>query len=411
MGEPARVELDLSGPQYEVFWDEHRFRVLVAGRRFGKTHLVLVELMRAAASPGVLCFYVFPTYRQAKQVAWIALKAMAWRFIRKANETDLSVELVNGSTIALRGADNYDSLRGVGLDFLAIDEYADMDPSAWTEVLRPALADRLGRALFVGTPKGWNHFKELFDFAQDHPDWRCWSYTTLDGGNVDAEEVAAARAQTDERTFRQEFEASFESPTGRVYYNFSRVDSVTEAVKDEGGTILVGMDFNVDPMTCVIGSRVVDQLHLWNELHIPNFNTEGMARELVRLYRDRDILVCPDPSGNSRRTSAPVGQTDFAILRKAGFRLAAPSAAPPVVDRINEVNALLQNADGVRRLFIHPSCRHTIRALDGLTYKEGTGQVDKSGGLDHITDALGYLVHQEFPIISRLGRRHALPIG
>lgn len=390
-----------SDPQWQVWTDDARFRVVVAGRRFGKTYLVVHELYRAARTgQGRRVWFVAPTYRQAEQIAWRDLKRLIPRSaIAKKNESDLSIVLNGyGSEIALRGADNYDSLRGVGIDFCALDEYADMDPAAWSEVLRPALSDRNGEALFTGTPRGFNHFYDLFQKSQVDPDWSGWQFRTIDGGNVPLVEIEAARRDLDPRVFRQEYEASFEALSGRVYYAFDRAVNVSNQVADHGGTILVGMDFNVDPMCAVIGVRVVDELHILSELVLPNSNTTEMAEEIRRRWPGRDIIVCPDPSGNARKTSAPVGQTDFALLRAAGFRLSVSKKAPPVVDRVNEVNALLCNSEGARRLWVHPNCVQLIKALEGLTYKEGTSVVDKSLGLDHISDALGYLVHQEFPI-------------
>jgi hypothetical protein len=125
-----------------------------------------VELIRAAWGPGRLAWYVAPTYKQAKRIVWKALKKMTQPYWASSpNETDLRIELMCGGTICLRGADNYDSLRGDGLDFVVLDEYASMAPQAWTEVLRPSLADRNGNALFIGTPKGFNHLHELFEGA------------------------------------------------------------------------------------------------------------------------------------------------------------------------------------------------------------------------------------------------------
>ena len=137
----------LKPPQWSVFRSGARFRVLVAGRRFGKTYLALTELCQAAWSPGRLAWYVAPTYKQAKRIAWKPLKQMTRPYwASKPNETDLRIELISGGTICLRGADNYDSLRGDGLDFLVLDEYASIAREAWPEVLRPALADKQGRA-------------------------------------------------------------------------------------------------------------------------------------------------------------------------------------------------------------------------------------------------------------------------
>src|SRR6202521_4779352 len=166
------MTIRLKSAQGTVFQNDQRFRVLVAGRRFGKTFLALVELCRAAWAPGRLVWYVAPTYKQAKRIAWKPLKQMTKAYwASKPNETDLTIELTSGGTIALRGADNYDSLRGDGLDFLVLDEYASIAREAWTEVLRPALADKQGRALFIGTPRGHNHFYDLYEAALDQPQW------------------------------------------------------------------------------------------------------------------------------------------------------------------------------------------------------------------------------------------------
>src|SRR5580692_4681491 len=150
--------VNLRQPQWTVFVCDQRFRVLVAGRRFGKTYLALVELCQAASVPGHLAWYVAPTYKQAKRIAWKPLKEMTRPYwSARPNETDLRIELSWGGTICLRGD---------GLDFVVLDEYASMAREAWTEVLRPALADRNGKALFISTPKGFNHLHELFEGAE-----------------------------------------------------------------------------------------------------------------------------------------------------------------------------------------------------------------------------------------------------
>jgi Terminase large subunit, T4likevirus-type, N-terminal len=162
------MNVTLKHPQYKVFTCDSRFRILVAGRRFGKTYLALIELVRAAWVSGRLVWYIAPTNKQAKRIAWKRLKKLTCLYwAAKPNETDLSVELVGGGTIALRGADNYDSLRGDGLDFVVLDEYASMSPDVWTEVVRPSLSDRNGGALFTGTPHGFNHFYDLYQGVRE----------------------------------------------------------------------------------------------------------------------------------------------------------------------------------------------------------------------------------------------------
>lgn len=400
------TKIKFSKPQDDVFFDDSRFKVVVAGRRFGKTVLALWVLIYAAAQkPGSICWYTAPTYRQAKQIAWKMLLAFVDpSYITHRNETDLSITLTNGSTIALRGADNYDSLRGVGLDALVLDEYADMAAEVWTEVLRPALSDKLGSALFIGTPAGFNHLYDLWIEAESKPDWKAWQFTTADGGHVPQEELEAARLDLDERTYKQEYEASFASLTGRVYYEFDRLLNVSSEIKDTGAELLIGMDFNINPMSAVIGVKAGDQFHVIDEITIQNGNTELISDAIQVKYPNRRVQVYPDPSGKARKTSSPVGQTDFSILAAHGFRVLAPNSAPLVVDRNNEVNAMFKNAAGDRRLLVHPRCKQLIKCLDGLTYKADTSQPDKGMGLDHLPDALSYLIHYEYPMTQKMNR-------
>lgn len=401
--ERPHVFLDLKPRQHEIFAATERFRVVVAGRRSGKTHLDCVELISTAAeTPGARCWYVAPTYRMAREIAWATLKSLVPRGIidGSPNESYLRIDLINGSEIALKGADNPDRLRGPGLDLLILDEFAWIDRKAWQEVLRPALADRGGRALFTTTPCGFNWAYDVYmRGVTGEDDWRSWQFTTADAGIVSADEVESARRELDPRIFRQEYEASFETLQGRVYSNFDREDSVDAALEDIGGPILIGQDFNVNPMASVIAVRAGDECHVLDALEVPSSNTEEVAAEYARRFPDRRVIVCPDPTGNKRLSSAPVGQTDFTILRKHGLEVRAPSGPPPVPDRINNVQAMLLSGDGRRRLRVHPRAHLLIRALDGLTYKEGTNRPDKDSGLDHITDALGYLLWEEFNVL------------
>jgi hypothetical protein len=235
--------------------------------------------------------------------------------------------------------------------------------------------------------------------------WARFQYTTLQGGNVTQEELEEAKADMDIRSFRQEFEASFENLFGRVYYTFDRVANVKRLEDIALLPLLVGMDFNVNPMSAVKAIMVGGQLHVLGEIQIPNGDTETMAQELKRQYPNRDIVVYPDPTGNSRKTNAPAGQTDFTILRRYGFTVLAPRKSYAVADKINTLNSAMCNAQGTRRVFINTDgCDQLIKGLDGLTYKGGTSIPDKTLGLDHMTDALAYLVCFEFPIVGNTTR-------
>jgi len=382
-----------------------RFRIVVAGRRWGKTHWEIAELVAAAIErerKGEY-WYVAPSYKQGKRIAWPVLKQMLPREIVKGkiNETELKVDLTNGAVIRIVGADDPDSLRGSALAFVTVDEYATMKWLTWDQILRPALADNQGGAIFAGTPAGYNHYYDLFMQAQLEPDWEAWTFTTLDGGNVPAEEVEHARRTMDPRIFAQEFEASFENLAGRVYTGFSHQLTVRGDLTDLGGELLVGMDFNVDPMVSIIGQRCVDEIHILQELVLQDSNTREMSQALLQVAEKdfgakdgtrREVITYPDPTGRKRQTNAAVGVTDFNIIRDHGLKLISPSKAYPINDRVNTVNGMFLAADGQRRLFIHPSCRYLIKGCAGQTWKEGVKLPDKSLGLDHPVDAMGYLV-------------------
>jgi phage terminase large subunit len=403
----THLENALTIPQRSVWDSSSRFKLLCSGRRFGKTYLCITRLICwALEKPGSLNWYVTANYRMAKQIAWRQLKAMAPpELVVKRNESDLSIEFVNGSIVALRGADNEDSLRGVSLASLVIDEAAYVKQTAWEMVLRPALSDQGGPAWFITTPAGLNWFHDLWEQAQDQPDWQTFSYTTVQGGNVAEEEIEAARRTLDERTFRQEYLASFETLSGRVYPNFSD-DNISEDISDKGGEIYWGTDFNVSIMAGVLGSRVGDTLHIWDEVSVNQSNTDEVCAMLKQRFPDRKIVAYPDPTGSARKTSS-AGRTDHDIIRRAGFGCVSPKAPWAVKDKINATNWMIRTADGHLKLFVHPRCKHTIKALKNVTYKQGAEDyvIDKSAGIEHWTDGLGYLILGAFnPLYERAGK-------
>jgi len=394
-------ELTLRHAQGEVFTDRTRFRVLVAGRRFGKSYLACIELVRGAIErPGETFFYCAPTYRMAKDISWKVLKRLvpnSW--IKSKNETDLKLELVNGSMIELKGTENAMALRGRSLAGVVLDEAAFMDPSVWSEVIRPALADKQGWGLFISTPDGTaSWFYELWQYAAtDDPNWKRWSFTTIEGGNVPPEEVEAARAQLDARTFRQEFEASFENLSGLVAVSFSDANISTDAKDIPILPLLLGIDFNVDPMSGICAVKTGDTLYVFDEIMLTGgATTWDFAEEVTRRYGvERRIIACPDPTGGARKT-AGVGFTDHTILRKSGFSVSTPKSPWKIRDKITAVNTALLDATNTRRCFIHPRCRELIKSLRTLTYTPGTGLPNKNLGVDHAFDAFGYLCLQQF---------------
>lgn len=391
--------------QKEIVDSESRFKVVVAGRRFGKTHLAIREICRNARFPNRDVWYVAPTYRQAKLIAWTKLKQklLDLRWVQKVNESELTIILKNNSRIALKGADNPDSLRGVGLDYLVLDEFAEMNKEAWFEVLRPTLADKQGGALFIGTPKGFSNWAhDMFLMEEKSKQWKSFQYTTIDGGNVPDEEIQAAKQDLDERSFRQEFLATFEEYAGRVYLSFNRKQNVKPYEGNIPHTIYVGCDFNIDPMSAVLFAREGDTLHVFDEVRIFSSNTNELVDEITNRYPRARIIAFPDPAGAQRKTSAG-GITDIRILQNAGWTVKANRKHTPIRDRVNAVNARLQSASGDVFLYVDPKCKHTIEGLEKQIFKEGTSQPDKSSGLDHMMDALGYAVDGLYPITRDYG--------
>jgi len=390
----------LSWAQQSIVDTETRFKVIVAGRRFGKTHLAIREICRNARHPNKDVWYVAPTYRQAKMIAWTKLKKklMELRWAKKINEAELTIVLKNNSTIQLKGADNADSLRGVGLDYLVLDEFAEMDSSAWFEVLRPTLADKQGGAMFIGTPKGFSNWAhDMYLMEERSPQWKSFQFTTIDGGNVPVEEIESAQRDLDERSFRQEFMATFEEYAGRVYYAFDRKLNMKPYTGTVPHTIYIGCDFNIDPMSAVLLVREGDVLHAFDEVRIFSSNTNELVSEVITRYPSVRVIAFPDPAGAQRKTSAN-GQTDIRILQNAGWTVKARNVHTAIRDRVNAVNSRLKSQSGEIKLFIDPKCKHTIEGLEKQIYKEGTTQPDKNGGLDHMMDALGYCVDGLFPI-------------
>ena len=394
--------MPLNPGQLQVSDSQARFRVVIAGRRWGKTYLAIREVAKVARYPDKRVFLVYPTYRQARQVIWDALKyrLMDLNWVDRVNESDLTIKLKNGSRISLRGADNPDSLRGVGLDFLAMDEFAMIDEKAWTEVLRPTLSDRRGTAMFISTPMGTSNWSyDLFNRGLDPTEhqWESFQFTTLDGGNVSASEIEQAQQDLDERTFRQEYMATFESYQNRIWYAFNRGTNVRSWTAPTPSVVYVGMDFNIDPMSMIVFAREGDDLYAIDEIEIYSSNTQEAVDELKTRFPQQRIWVYPDPACRQRKTSAG-GATDLSILQNAGFTVKVPNAHNPVRDGINAVNSKLRSANGTSSLFIDPKCKKTIECLEKHSYKAGTNQPDKDSGFDHMADAMRYAVDYMFPV-------------
>lgn len=237
------LNFSLHEKQLEIFKSPHRFRVVGAGRRGGKSYLSAVELLIAGLQEtneygynikDKEVWYVAPTFQQAKDIMWSLLKELGQDVIESTLENVATIRLVNGRTIKLKGSDRPDTLRGVGVSFVVMDEYAFMKPEVWDLILRPTLSDVKGKALFIGTPEGKNHFYDLWmeGHREDLEDWASFQFNSMDNPVIDPEEIETARKTMTPEAFRQEYEASFEAAGGGSFKSedIEYVDEVPDGI-------------------------------------------------------------------------------------------------------------------------------------------------------------------------------------
>jgi hypothetical protein len=392
----------LSAKQQEIANCTTRFRVVLAGRRGGKTFLAMREACRFASKPNSIVWMLSNSRQQIKSLVWNKLKKKlnSLRWVAGTNESELSITLKNGSQICLKSAEQGDNLRGESLDAVLIDEFCDIDlEEIWHQIIRPALSDKRGHALFTGTPKAGNQAaRDLYDKHLTNKNWASFSYTTEEGGFVDAEEIEQARQDLSPKVFLQEYCASWQNFAGIIFSDFGEhnIGEVRKPTSSE--PVFVGMDFNVTPMSAVIGRQTKSGIEIYDEIYLDNSNTTEMIDEIKNRYPTNPITVFPDPAGVQRRASAG-GNTDIKLLEMAGFATRYHRQHPLVRDRINSGNSLFfKRDDGSTRFTIDPACKKTITCLKNWAYKTDTMIPSKDSGFDHGCDALTYMVQFLFPI-------------
>lgn len=217
----AELNFQLLKWQRAVFEDTHRFKVVAAGRRCGKSRLSAVTLLIEALNcpEGSAVMYVAPTLGQARTIIWDLLHELGRPIIKSSHINNLEISLINGRKILVRGADNPDSLRGVSLTYLVLDECAFIKEDVWQKILRAALSDKKGRALFISTPSGRNWLYEIFKLGQtgEDPDWKSWHFTTADNETIDPKEIEAAKRTLSSFAFKQEYLSSFDTSGADVF--------------------------------------------------------------------------------------------------------------------------------------------------------------------------------------------------
>lgn len=241
------LNFNLHPKQMEIFQSDARFKVVAAGRRFGKSYLSAILLIINALKTenqygqnikNKEVWYIAPTFTQGKDIMWSILKDMAQGIIDSTLENTATIRLVNGRKIQIKGSDRPDSLRGVGISFVVLDEFAFMKPSVWEEIIRPTLADVRGEALFIGTPDGKNHFYDIWKGAYDWEDWEPFCFSSIDNPTIDPKEIEQARSTMSESSFRQEFEASFSSTGAGVFL----AKDIAYSPEPDDGVYYIAMD-------------------------------------------------------------------------------------------------------------------------------------------------------------------------
>lgn len=425
----VRSKLQLSRPQAAIYRSDSRYRIVVAGRRFGKTVEGVAEVLRDLARPDARVGYMAPTLQMAKDLMWDPLIDMIPdSLIAHKDSTRMSLRLRSGARFRAFG-EKYDRARGHGWTAFHFDEVQDIHPDAWSKVVRPALSDRKGHVTFRGTPKGRaNILYDLYEQAATERDWQRFHFTTLEGGWVDSEEIEAARRTLDEKTFRQEYEASFETSGALVYYAFSERSIRPSTYRPERVTMMT-WDFNrtdIKPMVCLVlqvtsgelGSDTAEY-DVVREFVYPNTSTEEMCRAVDKWFAEVGqpfaLYVTGDFAGRRRESSA--SQSDYEIITETfgnydGYYRRNPVTQPTraIEDRVAATNSLLRSADGTQRLWVDPSCRNLIEDLGRTEWKQSGTGLDAAGGhRTDETDALSYFAYNwhdvsvRRPTVSRRG--------
>src|SRR3990167_4119350 len=427
---PRKIAVTKVKPkQASILTDPSRFAVVVCGRRFGKTTtLIIKQFGHACKTPG-LHGYFAPTYKQAKLIAWKILKAVVPPHYRsgKPNESELYIPLKNGSVMRLFGMDNAENLYGVKLHSGILDEYDQMDPQLVKDVIRPAVSDTLGPLYYCGTPDASRgHLKKLYHETRaakkegKREDWSAFHFKSIEGGYIPPEEIEAAKEELDERTYRQQYEATFETAEGKVYYafDFDR-HVVSSAIYNPLLPVRMFWDFNVDPFCVAFGHMVprvrgygraretYHDIHVFDELVIRNSNTPEMCREALKRDWIRNhkagLKVYGDATGNSRSTKASL--SDYQMIQDIfknvpGFEMRVKNSNPEVKDRVAAVNSMLRTYSGSDHVFVAPKCKWLIQDLMDVTRKPGTNDIDKTNpDRTHSSDGLGYFIEYEFPVV------------
>lgn len=378
------MALILHQTQKPVAIDPHRFRVLCCGRRWGKTTLAIDQMKGRAAIPNSRIAYIAPTYQQARDIAWAQLKSDCISAALSINESRLEITLVNGSKIILRGWESIETLRGQKFDLVVIDEVAMMRNFwlHWQEVIRPTLTDTKGEGLFISTPKGFNHFYDLFNLESKDDDFKSFHYATRDNPHIPPEEIDKARKELTEDRFAQEYLADFRKTEGLVYKEFNRDIHVFKQIPigREIVSVIGGHDFGTHNPCASITIKKDSDARYWvtGEWYEKGKTDAQQADYVAALKWD---AAYPDPASAS----------GIIEMKNRGINVRdVVKGADSIRSGINTVKELLKTG----RLRIHESCVNLIWELETYSYPERRPDHNEEENPikenDHACDALRY---------------------
>ncbi len=378
--------MQLTPAQAQIAKDSSRFRVVNCGRRFGKTTEAAEEIKgKALSRPSRIC-YIAPTYQQARDIAWEQFKNELRAITTNVNEARLEIKTrtqsEGESLIILRGWESVETIRGQSFDFLVIDEVASMRNFwlNWQEVLRPTLTDRKGEALFISTPKGFNHFYDLYNLEVKDRDYKSFHFTTYDNPFIPKEEVDKAREELTEDRFAQEYLADFRKTEGLVYKEFDRDRHLFEG--EVTGELLGGVDFGfTNPAAVLQLVKDKDATYWVKDEWYKTQRTEPQIAEYVASCKFNRVY--PDPENPSA----------IEALNQKGLRIVeVTKGKDSVMSGINRVRELFKS----NKLKIHKSCVNLINELETYSYPEKQGghnaQENPIKENDHALDALRYVI-------------------
>lgn len=384
--------MNLTPAQATIAKDKHRFRVVCVGRRGGKTTLAAEEIKGKALAKPSRIVYIAPTYQQARDIAWEYLKKELQPIIITANESRLEIRVrtIKGgeSLIVLRGWESIETLRGQAFDFLVVDEVAMMRNFwiNWQEVLRPTLTDTKGEVLFISTPKGFNHFYDLFNLQEKDSDYKSFHFTTYDNPFIPEEEIEKAKKEITDDRFAQEYLADFRKSSGLVYKEFERGRHTFEKLPQRQYLeTIAGVDFGYTNPTCVLVAKRDYDNNFW--ITTEWYKTGKTNTEIIEYAKTLGAnKFYPDPAEPDR----------IEEMRRAGLNV--QEVNKDVEKGIDSVRELLKTF----RLHISRECLNLIQEFETYSYPEKKEDKNEPEAPikenDHCLDALRYMIFMQSPI-------------